>query len=481
VLPRHLRLPVLLGVAAVAALVAALVAASGTHQRVASPRGGGPTARLVTPVLSARRVPAFASRGIATGRLQAAVAPVLARMSGDLCFSAAADGTVLVDHPAAGGLMPASNQKLATAFAALKVLDPTATLSTKVASDRAPGPDGTVGTLWFIGGGDPLISTANYVATSKYGQYPYTPLSTIADRVVAAGVRHVTGSVVGDDSRYDGQRTIPTWSPGYLADNQVGPLTALAVNDAKTYPATDQPGPVGSPRAASDPATYAADALATMLRARGVVVDGPAAAGRAPDGRNTLVDVPSLPIGQLVAEMLTFSDNNTAELLVKEMGVATSGTGSTTAGLDAVRAALDGAGIPTEGAVEVDGSGLDRGDRATCAELRSILTTSGPTGTIHDALPVGGETGTLRDRFRNPAIRGKVRAKTGTLRDVTALSGWVDGQGGTHVAFSLLLNTGGRQVSGADLSLAEQAAGALASYPDSPSPLLLLPKPATTG
>jgi D-alanyl-D-alanine carboxypeptidase/D-alanyl-D-alanine-endopeptidase (penicillin-binding protein 4) len=377
--------------------------------------------------------------------------------------------------------MPASNEKLATAFAALRVLDPSSTLSTKVASDRPPDASGTVGTLWFIGGGDPLISTANYVATSKYGAFPYTPLATIADRVVAAGVRHVTGSIVGDDSRYDDQRTIPSWSPGYLGDNQVGPLTALAVNDAKTYPATDQPGPTGSPRAAADPAAYAADALATMLRARGVVVDGPAAAGRAPDGRNTLVDVPSLPIGQLVDEMLTYSDNNTAELLVKEMGVTTRGAGTTAAGLEAVGAALDAAGIPTKGRSAVDGSGLDRGDRATCTMLRSILTTSGPSGTIHDGLPVGGETGTLRDRFRNPAVRGKVRAKTGTLRDVTALSGWADGQAGEHVAFSLLLNTGGRPVDANDLSLAEQAAGALTSFPDSPSPLLLLPKPATTG
>jgi D-alanyl-D-alanine carboxypeptidase/D-alanyl-D-alanine-endopeptidase (penicillin-binding protein 4) len=218
-----------------------------------------------------------------------------------------------------------------------------------------------------------------------------------------------------------------------------------------------------------------------MLRARGVQVDGAPAAGRAPDRRTTLVDVPSLPVEQLVGEMLTFSDNNTAELLLKEMGVKTKEQGTTAAGIEAVTAALADAGVPTEGYVETDGSGLDRGDRATCEMLRTILTESGPSGTIYDSLPLGGESGTLRDRFRNAAVRGKVRAKTGTLRDVTALSGWVDGVGGSKVAFSFVLNTGGRQVTGSDLALSEQLAGALTSYPDSPSPLLLLPKPTTTG
>jgi D-alanyl-D-alanine carboxypeptidase/D-alanyl-D-alanine-endopeptidase (penicillin-binding protein 4) len=479
VLPRHLRLPLILGVLATAALVVGLVTGTSAHQSVASaPRSDA--ARLVTPMLSARRVPALVSRGIAARRLQAAVAPVLDGVPGDLCFTASADGTVLVDHRATTALMPASNLKLATAFAALRVLDPAATLHTVVASDGAPHDGGTVGTLWFVGGGDPLISTGNYIATSHYGAYPYTPLSKIADEVVAAGVRHVTGSVVGDDSRYDAQRVVPSWPARYLGDDQVGPLTALAVNDAKTYPASDTPGGGGA-RPAADPAAYAADALTTMLRARGVVVDGPAAAGRAPRTRRTLVDVPSLPIREIVDEMLTFSDNNTAELLLKEVGLKAKGAGTTAAGIAAVKDALRAADIPLPGFVETDGSGLDRGDRVSCETLRSILTTDGPSGAIHEGLPVGGVAGTLRDRFRSPALAGKVRAKTGTLKDVTALSGWVEGSGSTRVAFSYLLNTGGRPVTAADLATQERLAAALATYPDSPNPLLLLPRPVDRG
>jgi D-alanyl-D-alanine carboxypeptidase/D-alanyl-D-alanine-endopeptidase (penicillin-binding protein 4) len=477
--PRHLRLPLILVVLAAAALVVGLTSGASTHQVVASAGPSG-AAKLVTPVLSARRVPALVSRGIAAKRLQAAVAPVLDGVSGDVCFTAAADGTVLVDHRAATALMPASNLKLATAFAALRVLDPAATLHTEVAADVEPDDTGTVGTLWFVGGGDPLISTGNYVATSHYGAYPHTALSKIADEVVAAGVRHVTGSVIGDDTRYDAQRVVPTWPARYLGEDQVGPLTALAVNDAKTYPASDTPGSAHA-RPATDPASYAADALATMLRARGVVVDGAPAAGRAPRTRRTLVDVPSLPIREIVDEMLTFSDNNTAELLLKEIGLEAKGAGTTAAGIEAVRETLRTAGLPLAGFVETDGSGLDRGDRISCATLRSILTTDGPTGAIHGGLPVGGVAGTLRDRLRSPAIAGKVRAKTGTLTDVTALSGWVEAAGSTRVAFSYILNTGGRQVSAADLAAQERLATALATYPESPNPLQLLPRPVERG
>jgi D-alanyl-D-alanine carboxypeptidase len=74
-----------------------------------------------------------------------------------------------------------------------------------------------------------------------------------------------------------------------------------------------------------------------------------------------------------------------------------------------------------------------------------------------------------------------VRAKTGTLNDVTALSGWVESAGSNRVVFSYLLNTGGRKVSAADLATQERLAAALTTYPDSPNPLQLLPRPVDRG
>jgi len=471
--PRHFRLPLILAALGLVAVGMGIRAGSSTHQPLAK---GESSTRVVTPLLSARRVPEFVARGTALRRLVATVGPMAATVKGDFCFSVAANGVQLVDHAGSEPLMPGSNMKLATAFAALEKLGAETVLHTEVAARSKPDDDGTVeGDLWFVGGGDPLIATANYVATNKYGAYPYTPLDTIADRVVEAGVRHVRGAVRGDDRRYDAKRTIESWPSRYVADNQVGPLSALSVNDAKTYAVVGAGN--GSPQPSSDPPAYAAGALADLLRARGVIIDGSAATGQAPSERTTLVDMASLPVRDLVGQMLTFSDNNTAESLLKELGRSVAGEGSTKAGIDVVADVLKEEGIDAAGFVQTDGSGLDRGGRATCRALQSILTTAGSEGDLAAGLAVAGTTGTLRDRLRDSATRGQIRAKTGTLRDVTALSGWAEGRDTTDIAFAFLLNTGDRQVSAADLQAQERLVGALRSYPDAPDASTIGPLP----
>lgn len=458
----------------VAALLIGVRSGMSTHQPLAQ---GVSTRRVATPVLSARRIPELIARGTAQRRLEASLGPRAATINGDFCFTAAVGGVSIIDHAGGTALMPASNLKLVTAFAALKVLGADSVLHTEVAAGAKPSGDGTVeGDLWFIGGGDPLIATANYVATNKYGPYPYTSLDTIADKVVASGVRRVTGAVRGDDHRYDDVRTVASWPSRYLSENQVGPLSALSVNDARTYPVGA--ATAGRPRPSDDPPRYAAAALTDLLRARGVTIDGEAATGQAPTKRTTLVDMPSLPIRDLVAQMLTFSDNNSAELLLKELGLRRREQPSTHAGAEVVADVLRSSQLDVDGFVQTDGSGLDRGDRVSCRTLQDILVASGHDSDLAAGLPVAGTSGTLRDRMRGPDLRGHVAAKTGSLRDVAALSGWVDGRGGTKVAFSFVLNTKGRTVSAADLKTEEQLVSALRNYPDAPDPETLGPLPA---
>lgn len=81
-----------------------------------------------------------------------------------------------------------------------------------------------------------------------------------------------------------------------------------------------------------------------------------------------IAKIDSLPLSDIVAEMLTNSDNNTAELLVKELGFATTGVGSRQAGLEVMKAKLVEWGIPLDALTFVDGSGLDRGNRLTCKD-----------------------------------------------------------------------------------------------------------------
>ena len=435
---------------------------------------GGPA----TPVLSARRVPELLVRPQAARRLAAKLQPLVASAPAQTCLVVADGPTTLFAAQPDVPMPAASNQKLVTALTALDVLGPDATFTTRLAATAAPAAGVVDGDLWMIGGGDPVIDSDTYQSTLKYGKTPHTRLEDIADRVVAAGITSITGSIKGDESRFDSVRTIPTWPSRYLAQNQVGPLSALSVNDARTYPVV--PGTSsGTPQPAADPPAYAADALRQLLIARGVAVSGPAASGTAPEGLTTIADVASLPLRDIVKEMLTFSDNNTAELLLKGVGVAASKQGTTEAGLKEARRVLADAKVGLDGVVLLDGSGLDTGNRLTCRVLDDVLGAAGPSGPIADGLAVAdGPDGTLRDRYTNSPAAGAVRAKTGTLKAVTALSGWVTTTSGAAIRFSTIVNTGTRDVAASDLAYETKVTEAMLSYPDAVSPDVVAPRPA---
>ncbi len=420
-----------------------------------------------TSVISARRVPSVLARPVADRRLVAEVQPLVDALPGASCVSISGPAGQMLARDDDTPLAPASNAKLLTGFAALQVLGPDTTFETTLAAQRAPV-DGVVdGDLWMVGGGDPLLSTAPYRSRVKYGDLmPATPLESVADAVVAAGVRRVSGRVVGDESRYDAVRAVPTWPARYQADGQVGALSALGVNDGRQFAAIEggtSPGGVDA-----EPAAGAAKALVELLRSRGVTVDGGAASGTAPAERVSVATVRSLTVREIVGELLEFSDNTTAELLVKEMGVAAGKGGTTEAGLAVLRSTLEQAGLPTDGLVLVDGSGLDRADRVSCATLDALLEHTGPDGPIEDGLPVAGTSGTLVDRYTRSVAKGKVRAKTGSLRDVTSLSGWVTTDPGAQLSFAIVVNTPDRQVTNDDILATQRITEALLSYPATP-------------
>jgi len=440
---------------------------------------GTTAAGVSTPIVSARRVPMLLGRSTALRRLRTAVEPLLAKAPANHCVAMAEGGQQLIDSRGSEALMPGSNAKLLTANAMLSEIGADTTFETTFIAESALGSDGAIGSnLWMVGGGDPLITTDPYRQTNKYGpDVQHTSLEAIADTLVAAGLKRVGGSVVGDESRYDTERTVASWPDRYLAEAQVGPLTALSVNDARTYPAIAGQSS-GTPQPSKDPAAYAADALTQLLRQRGVEVVGEAAAGQSPSGGTKLASVASLPVRDIVREMLSYSDNNTAELMLKELGHrAGVQPGNTAAGIAVVADVLSQQSIPVEGMVVVDGSGLDRGTRVSCATLQSVLAAAGPSGDLANGLAVAATSGTLEDRYRRSPAAGKVRAKTGTLRDVTALSGWVVTDPGRNVTFSILFNLDDRQVSDSDLLLTQRMTEAALSYPDSPDLSALVPAP----
>ena len=470
------RIALFLAVLGLVPLVLLVVAHRAAAERVedaeppsSPPAAAIPTGRVTTPLLSARRVPAALQRDVAVQNLRAALLPVAAQVPTGSCLGVAVDGRPVfgVNGPAA--VMPASNMKLVTAAVALDALGPAYRFTTTVKSAAAPVGGRLDGDLYLVGSGDPVLGTADYLQAAKRLHYPQpfvTPLETLADQIKAAGVTHVSGRVVGDDRHFDAERYVPSWPAGYATAREAGPLGALMVNDAAAG---------FSPfRNAADPATHAADELTALLEARGVTVEGGATRGAAPVAGPTLGHVQSRPVSELVGEMLTTSDANTAELLLKQIGAAKGGAGTRAAGLAVVQSTLQRWGIPLTGVHLVDGSGLDRGNRLTCDAILALLDHVGPNGPLAAGLPVAGRTGTLATELRESPAAGRLRAKTGTLTGAKALSGFVDAADGRrHVSFSYVQN--GPAADAAAEPVWTALGAILTTYPQAPAAAALGP------
>lgn len=416
---------------------AALEAAAG------STPAAGAVAPVGTPVISVRRLPSVVAGPVAARRLRADLESWAATAPAGSCAVVVdGSGDVVLDLRGDVPLVPASTQKLLTATAALLRLGPDFRFRTAV---LGPAPvDGTIsGDLTLVGGGDPLLATPEYAARFERQPQIFTDLTVLAQRLVDAGVRRITGSVVGDEGRYDRERYVRGWSQEYLDEDVTGPLSALAVNDSfAAYPATpDDPGQV---EPATDPAVHAAGVLTTLLEGLGVDVAGTPGSGAAPDGAVELAGLDSPPLTEVLAELLQESDNATAELLLKELG-RTGGDPSTAGGRSVVGEVLASAGLDLTGTAVTDGSGLAVENRVTCNLLVGLLDRPQTGAVLRDSLAVAGEVGTLAERFVGTPLAGRLSAKTGSLRSVAALAGRVvDGDGSFTFAYVVNARPGTR-------------------------------------
>jgi D-alanyl-D-alanine carboxypeptidase/D-alanyl-D-alanine-endopeptidase (penicillin-binding protein 4) len=379
---------------------------------------------------------------------------------------------------------PASNAKLLTAAAALRVLGGHHRFLTglygKIEGDA-------VDDLVLRGDGDPSLCTAD--------------LWTMAGELQAAGVRRVRAISV-DQSFFDEHYVPPAFEqqPGEWASFRA-PVAAVSLNenavlfsvravkqgadavvdvdppgfvDLTGNVATTRPGDpekvsvVLEPRGArlagrlggsipeggrlvrvarrvDDPRLLAGYALRAVLRQMGVEVGAEVKLGGASQ-RALLVSHRSQTLGGLLHALGKESDNFYAEMLFKAVGARAKGRpASAEGGAEAVRRALEEMGVTEPALVVKNGSGLFDADRTTPAATTSLLRamhrdpSSGPEYVAH--LAVGGVDGTLRHRFREWKGSRAIRAKTGTLDAVAALSGYVlPPPGRAPVAFSILVN-----------------------------------------
>jgi len=287
-----------------------------------------------------------------------------------------------------------------------------------------------------------------------------------------------------------GDKAVVTWNPA-LPDDAL-----LLKNEAVTSPAGTQSHlgldrqvdqsvlrafgsiPQGSKPldfdiAVQDSAKFAGDAFVLALSAKGIQVNGAVQVSHRlsgdtqdfnaethqpialkplterqlpftpPAGTRIVAQRTSPPLGQIVTVVNKVSQNLHAEMLLRMLGRTEGDDGSIAQGARVVRQFLTSAGVPPDGYFFFDGSGLSPQDVITPRAATTLLTYAArqPWGEVYRAsLPVGGVDGTLSNRFKNSPLKGKVFAKTGTLAEVHALSGYLIAASGRTLVFSILCN-----------------------------------------
>jgi len=431
-------------------------------------------APLTTGLLSYRRAPAAVAAVSSANALAEQVEQIYGFIGDRSCTAVSVNGRHVTGANETTPVIPASNQKLITAAVALDVLGADYRYVTRVTGPAAV--DGVIdGDVYLIGGGDPLLTASDFpLDRDPEPAFNVTSLDALADAFVAAGITRINGSLIGDGTRYDDEFFVDGWGDDVKVV-EAGPYDALLVNDART---------VGRSAVQGDPNEAGARELVRLLQARGIRVSGTWASGVADPAAAEIASVQSAPLEAVVAEMLTTSDDNTAEMMLKEIGFATAGEGTRAAGLNAVDQRLRSWGVPMDGVRPIDGSGLSLDDRTTCAAMLAVLQHSAG-GPVAAGLPVAGRTGTLVGEFVGTSVEGRLAAKTGTLGNppdnedppaVKALSGYLPASNGDSIEFALILNEPDIATDGKYQPLWLALMERLDSYPAGADPAALGPR-----
>lgn len=430
-------------------------------------------------------------------------------------------GTTVYERNAEKLFVPASNVKLFATAIALQRLGADYTFTTAVVAEGSVDDEGTLtGDLRLIGGGDPNFSSRvlPYRKKEEYAADRLRPVRRLARQIQEAGIRRVTGDLIGDDSRYVWQPYAQGWSYADTLQSYGSPASALVFND-NIIDVHVTPGSVGATArmrvvpdlpffqftnrsvtvsgrhverrlsfrrgefadelvltgqvpsrsrgrsfqlAARDPARYAATALRAALEDLGVAIEGAVTSKHLfPDGlrslrslpkadaknaRDAVAEVTSVNVAEAIRVVNKDSVNLHAEMLLREVALQESGVGSQEAAIASMRRFLAEIGIRSGEFFLRDGSGLSRHNllapRGT-VRLLEYMWRSDDRGAYLNSLPVAAHDGTLDWRFKQAATRGRIRAKTGSMSHVLALSGYAEGAAGETLAFAIFANNFG--------------------------------------
>ena len=371
-------------------------------------------------------------------------------------------GEVLFDRSGDAVRIPASNMKLLTAAAVLRVLGPERRFSTRAMAGAAPG------SVILTGGGDVLLGAGESNPGAVMGRAGLASLAKSTVRALADDGVSVPVTVLLDDSLFTGPAINPAWNLEDVAAGEMAPLFPLALNAARFDPAVTT-GPRPQDAAMSAAEAFAAE-LTSAAAAAGLTVapgitrvpagtgsgsgsgtgTGGPGTGAGPDaaGPRVLAEVQSATVGQQVDLLLRTSDNYLSEAVGRMAALAAGKPGSNDGAAATVLQQLEEMKVPAATLRAADVSGLALANQVSARQLAGVVRaiTSGSDPRLRAALtgfPVAGLTGTLGDRYTDAATAGGaglVRAKTGTLNTVSALSGYVVDADGRLLVFSFIGN-----------------------------------------
>jgi D-alanyl-D-alanine carboxypeptidase/D-alanyl-D-alanine-endopeptidase (penicillin-binding protein 4) len=362
-----------------------------------------------------------------------------------------ASGRPLLDIRGQDRFIAASTTKLFTVAAALRALPSDTRFATTVVA--APGRR-----IVLVGGGDPLLARR----TPPGGGVDEFPRAASMARLAADTARALHRRGVGsvrlglDAALFAGPRTSPRWEPGYVRRGVVSPITALWVDEGRA---------AGSAGRSSDPVLASGLAFAAGLRRHGIAVPGPLRQMSAPRSAKPLATVRSAPLDQIAEHVLSLSDNEAAEVLLRQVALSEQRRPSFAGGVLATREVLRRVGLDLSGVRLYDGSGLSRDNRVPLTSLVELIDLGAKTPGLRplvSGLPIARFSGTLGYRFTasgTAAAGGLVRAKTGTLSRVHLLAGVVVTRDGQALSFAVAAD----RVRLADTQRARNALDRLAS------------------
>lgn len=428
------------------------------------------------------------------------------------CVIELPSGRVIYERSSTTPLMPASNMKLIVIAAAIDQLGKSYQFQTTLAvSDKD---------LVIIGGGDPVLGDDRIAAART--QTITAVLHQWADKLAAAGVKRIPGDIVIDDSLFDQQFVHPNWPADQYETWYEAPVGALNFNSncvnvevarGKTKPDVglspantairlDNKAVMGGkqsivvkrdartdvirvtgevtrgstlgPISVRDPGLFTGSVFKTVLAARGIPVNGNVVRKRIRQADGTLpaschvIAIQKTPIADALARAGKDSLGMVAEALIKLLGSRGREQGSWSTGRAAVGAFLKKTGVPEEQFKIDEGSGLSRNNRLTPVAAVRVLqymftAGNGSFELLRDSLATSGIDGTLDKRLRGPDTRGRIFAKTGYIKGVRTLAGYVQTQKGQWLAFAFFYN----QANTSKMKNAQDSAcQALVNFPD---------------